>query len=148
MDATDRKILQILQDEFPLVPGPFQAVAERLGLTEAAVLDRVNRMKAAGVIRRIGATFDPRALGFASTLCAARVPAEKLAAFTAAVNASPWVTHNYRRDHEYNVWFTVIVPAAAAKEDFLRKVKAATGVTDILDMPAVRTFKIDARFAI
>jgi len=148
MDAMDRQLLQILQDEFPLVPRPFQAVAERLGLAEGEVLARVNRMKAAGVIRRIGATYDPRALGFVSTLCAARVPAEKLAAFTAAVNASPFVTHNYRRDHEYNVWFTVITPSMAAQADFIRKVKAETGVTDILDMPAARTFKIDAGFTI
>jgi len=147
MDAMDRQILQILQDEFPLVPAPFQAVADRLGLGEAEVLDRVRKLKEAGVIRRIGATFNSRALGFVSTLCAARVPAERLASFTAVVNASPFVTHNYRRDHEYNVWFTVIAPSAAARENFLREVKEQTGVTDILDLPAVRTFKIDARFA-
>jgi DNA-binding Lrp family transcriptional regulator len=100
------------------------------------------------VLRRIGATFNSRALGFVSTLCAARVPAERLASFTAVVNASPFVTHNYRRDHEYNVWFTVIAPSAVARENFLREVKEQTGVTDILDLPAVRTFKIDARFAV
>ncbi|HOF04979.1 MAG TPA: AsnC family transcriptional regulator [Syntrophales bacterium] len=148
MDETDRKILQILQDEFPLVPAPFRAVAERLGRDEAEVLERVRKMKEAGVIRRIGATFNPRALGFVSTLCAARVPVEKLASFTAVVNASPFVTHHYRRDHEYNLWFTVIAPSAAARDDFLRQVKDKTGITDILDMPAVRTFKIDARFPV
>jgi len=148
MDATDRQILQILQDEFPLVPRPFQAVAERLGLSEAEVLERVGRMKAAGMIRRIGATFNPRALGFVSTLCAARVPADRLADFSAVINSSPLVTHSYRRDHEYNVWFTVIAPSSAAREEFIRKVRAETGIIDILDMPAVRTFKIDARFAV
>ncbi|MDI9570085.1 MAG: AsnC family transcriptional regulator [Pseudomonadota bacterium] len=148
MDTTDRQILQILQDDFPLVPRPFRAVAERLGLDEAEVLDRVGRMKAAGAIRRIGATFNPRALGFVTTLCAARVPAGKVAAFRDLINASPLVTHNYRRDHEYNIWFTVIAPSAAAREEFIRKVREETGIVDILDMPAARTFKIDARFAV
>jgi len=148
MDSIDKQILRLLQDDFPLLPRPFEAVAERLGLTEAEVLDRVGKLKSAGAIRRIGATFNPRALGFVSTLCAARVPAEQLASFTAAVNASPFVTHNYRRDHEYNVWFTVIAPSAAARDEFLGKLKERTGVMDILDLPAVRTFKIDARFAV
>jgi len=146
MDEIDKEILNILQNEFPLVPCPFQVVADRLGIGEEDVLDRVKKMKGNGVIRRIGAIFDPRKLGYVSTLCAAKVPADKMALFTATVNASLYVTHNYRRNHDYNVWFTIIAPSEAAMQDFLAQVKNRTGVEDILNMRAVRTFKIDARF--
>lgn len=148
MDGINKKILNILQNEFPLVPCPFQVVADRLGIREEDVLDRVKKLKDDGVIRRIGAVFDPRKLGYVSTLCAARVPAEKMALFTATVNASPYVTHNYRRNHDYNIWFTIIAPSEAAMQDFIAQVKNGTGIEDILNMRAVRTFKIDARFDI
>ncbi len=146
MDDIDKEILNILQNEFPLVPCPFRVVAERLDIREEDVLDRVKKMKGDGVIRRIGAVFDPRKLGYVSTLCAARVPADKMALFTATVNASPYVTHNYRRNHDYNVWFTIIAPSEAAIQDFIAQVKIRTGIEDILNMRAVQTFKIDARF--
>lgn len=148
MDDIDRKILQILQDEFPLAPCPFRVVADKLGRGEDEIITRVREMKSAGAIRRIGAVFNPRQLGFVSTLCAAKVPEEKMALFTATVNASPFVTHNYRRNHEYNVWFTLIVPSAATRDGFLDEIKEKTGIADILSMEAVRTFKIDARFDI
>ncbi|MCX5829286.1 MAG: AsnC family transcriptional regulator [Deltaproteobacteria bacterium] len=148
MDEIDKKILNMLQNEFPLVPCPFQVVADKLGIREEDVLDRVKKLKDDGVIRRIGAVFDPRMLGYVSTLCAARVPAEKMELFTATVNASPYVTHNYRRNHDYNVWFTIIAPSEAAMQDFIAQVKNRTGIEDILNMRAVRTFKVDARFDI
>jgi siroheme decarboxylase len=148
MDEIDKKILNMLQNEFPLVPCPFRVVADRLGISEEDVLERVKRLKDDGIIRRIGAVFDPRKLGFVSTLCAARVPAEKMELFTATVNASPYVTHNYRRNHDYNVWFTIIAPSETAMQDFIAQVKTRTGIEDILNMRAVRTFKIDARFDI
>ncbi|MEI6315101.1 MAG: AsnC family transcriptional regulator [Syntrophus sp. (in: bacteria)] len=146
MDDIDKEILNILQNEFPMVPCPFLVVAEKLDIKEEDVLDRVKKMKGDGVIRRIGAVFDPRKLGYVSTLCAARVPADKMALFTATVNASPYVTHNYRRNHDYNVWFTIIAPSEAAIQDFIAQVKIRTGIEDILNMRAVQTFKIDARF--
>jgi len=146
MDEIDKKILNILQNEFPLVPCPFQAVAEGLGISEEDVLKRVKILKDDGTIRRIGAVFAPRMLGYVSTLCAARVPADKMASFTAAVNASPYVTHNYRRNHEYNIWFTIIAPSEAAMTGFIDHLKTGTGIEDILNMRAKRTFKIDARF--
>ena len=148
MDESDKKILNILQNEFPLVPCPFRVVAERLGSTEEDVLARVKKLKDDGTIRRIGAVFNPRMLGYVSTLCAAKVPADKMAPFTAAVNASPYVTHNYRRNHEYNVWFTIIAPSAGALLDFIDELRKGTGIEDILNLQAVRTFKIDARFDI
>jgi len=148
MDEIDKKILNILQKEFPLKERPFQIVAERCGLTEEEALGRIQKMKDEGIIRRIGAVFDGAKLGRASTLCAARVPEEKIENFVDVVNAYKGVTHNYLRDNEYNVWFTVNAASLKDIELFLVALKEKTGVTDILDMRAVRTFKIDASFEV
>jgi siroheme decarboxylase len=148
MDEIDKKILNILQKEFPIVEQPFLVVAEKCGISEDEAMSRIQKMKDSGVIRRIGAIFDGNKLGRISTLCAARVPEEELVKFVKAVNANPGVTHNYRRDHEYNVWFTLVVEDEPGIDSFLTKLKAETGVIDILNMRAVRTFKIDATFEV
>src|SRR4030042_913974 len=110
MDDTDKRLLNFIQEDFPLTAAPFAEVAERLGIGEPGGPERVARLKEEGVIRRIGAVFDLRKLGFTSTLCAARVPVEKMAAFVGTVNACPGGTHHYRRGHDYNVWVTLLVP--------------------------------------
>jgi siroheme decarboxylase len=146
MDEIDKKILNILQKEFPLVEQPFRVVAEKCGISEDETISRVQKMKDECIIRRIGAVFDGNKLGRVSTLCAARVPEEKIDSFVQIVNANKNVTHNYRRNNEYNIWFTVSAATAEELEAFLTEVKEKTGVTDILNMQAVRTFKIDASF--
>jgi AdoMet-dependent heme synthase len=146
MDAIDKKILNILQKEFPLEEQPFLIVAGRCGISEEETLARIQKMKDEGIIRRIGAVFAGQKLGRVSTLCAARVPEDKIDGFVQIVNANIGVTHNYRRDNEYNIWFTASAPTAEELELFLKDVKEKTGVADILDMRAVKTFKIDAAF--
>ena len=146
MDDIDKKILNILQKEFPLEERPFLIVAEKCGISEDETISHVQKMKDEGIIRRIGAVFDGAKLGRVSTLCAARVPEEKIDSFVQIVNANKGVTHNYRRNNEYNIWFTVNAATAEELETFLADVKKKTGVTDILDMRAVRTFKINASF--
>jgi DNA-binding Lrp family transcriptional regulator len=148
MDSIDKKILNIMQKEFPLTERPFQIVAEKCGISEEDALSRIQRLKDVGIIRRIGAVFDGAKLGRVSTLCAARVPQDKLEYFVSAVNMSKGVTHNYLRDNEYNVWFTLNASTAQEVEFFLADLKKKTGITDILDMRAVRTFKIDATFEV
>jgi DNA-binding Lrp family transcriptional regulator len=148
MDDIDKKILNILQNEFPLEERPFLIVAGRCGISEDEAITRIQKMKEKGIIRRIGAVFDGVKLGRVSTLCAARVPEDKIDLFVQTVNANKGVTHNYRRDHEYNIWFTVSAPTALELESFLKDVKEKSGVTDILDMRAVRTFKINASFEV
>jgi DNA-binding Lrp family transcriptional regulator len=146
MDEIDKKILNILQKEFPLVEQPFRVVAEKCGISEEETLSRIQKMKDEGIIRRIGAVFDGAKLGRVSTLCAARVPEDKINNFVKIVNADKNVTHNYRRNNEYNIWFTVSAATAGELKKFLTYVKKKTGVKDILDMRAVRTFKINASF--
>ncbi|HTZ39293.1 MAG TPA: AsnC family transcriptional regulator [Syntrophales bacterium] len=146
MDKTDRKILNILQTRFPLVPEPFDAVGAELGISGEEVIERVKRLKEKGIIRRIGAVFESRSLGYTSTLCAARVPEEKIRTFADVVNSYPGVTHNYRRNNEYNVWFTFIAPDRKALEQALDEIQKKTGVKDILSLQAVKTYKINATF--
>jgi DNA-binding Lrp family transcriptional regulator len=148
MDDYDKTILNLIQAGFPLTTRPFQTIGDRVGLSEDEVLNRLQRLKDMGIIRRIGAVFDPKKLGFASTLCSARVPEEKLRAFADIVNAFPGVTHNYRRNYAYNVWFTLIAPTEEALEGILAEIKDKTGITDILSMKAIKTYKINALFEV
>jgi len=146
MDDLDRKLLNRLQKGFPIVSEPYRKIGEDLGISEDEAFSRVKRLKEEGVIRRIGAVFEPDRLGFVSTLCAARVPGECLEAFVRAVNAFEGVTHNYERNHPYNVWFTVIAPSREEIDRILRELREKTGISDILDLRAVNKFKVDATF--
>lgn len=145
LDDVDRKLLDIVQDNFPLHPRPYRILAAQAGIGEDEALARINRMRDSGLIRRLGANFQSRKLGFVSTLCAAKVPPGQLEAFIARVNLEPGVTHNYLREHAYNVWFTLIAPSAAEKAEILKTIANDTGL-EILDLPATRLYKIKVDF--
>ena len=148
LDAVDKAILNRIQSNFPIDERPYTVIARELGLEEAQVLQRVQRLKAEGIIRRIGGNFVPHKVGFVSTLCAAQVPEERIAAFARVVNRYPGVTHNYRRDNEFNVWFTFIARSMEEIEANLTQISRETGVQTILNLPATKVFKIKAQFDI
>ena len=148
IDDIDRDILNRIQSGFPITTRPYRTIAEDLGLSESEVLKRVSRLKASGIIRRIGGNFTPEKLGFVSTLCAAKVPEEKIKQFAEVVNRYPGVTHNYRRENTYNVWFTFIAPSMDEINANLEQIAAETGVSDILNLPATKVFKIKAEFKV
>jgi len=148
LDATDKAILRRVQSRLPIAERPFAELGRELNLSEDQVLARLAELKRKGVIRRIGGNFNSSSLGFASTLCAAKVPPDKLPAFIAAVNAHPGVTHNYRREHEYNVWFTFIAETMEEIDDHLAQLTETTGVAEICSMPSLRMFKIKVDFPI
>ena len=139
-------ILNQIQRNFPVTHRPFLALARRTGIKEKEILRRVQRLKDLGIIRRIGASFSASAVGFSSTLCAARVPAEKIEEFVAVVNSYPGVTHNYEREGEYNLWFTLIAPSRRKIGEILEEISRKTGVLEILNLPATKTFKIAVDF--
>jgi DNA-binding Lrp family transcriptional regulator len=124
MDDIDRILLNLIQEDFPITAAPFAEVAAQLGIGEDDVLERIGSLKEDGVIRRIGAVFDLRNLGFASTLCAARVPEKEVRGFVEAL----------------------IAPGDEILEAALAAIKRETGIDDILSLRATRTFKINARF--
>lgn len=146
LEEIDRAILNRIQSDFPLTVRPFLTVAEDLGLTEREVLQRVKDLKEKGIIRRIGGNFVPGKLAYVSTLCAARVPADRIDEFAAVVNDYEGVTHNYQREGEFNVWFTFIAPSMQDIESHLSAISEKTGVKRILNLPATAVFKIKAHF--
>ncbi|MDR1660470.1 MAG: AsnC family transcriptional regulator [Desulfovibrio sp.] len=145
MDCIDRRLLDIIQTDFPLCPRPYAELGRRLGIAEKEALDRVRALRRKHVIRRLGANFQSSGLGFVSTLCAAEVPEDALESFIAAVNAEPGVTHNYLRGHSYNVWFTLISPSREEAQAVLDGITERTGVP-ILNLPATRIYKIRVDF--
>lgn len=146
LDEIDKAIINRIQSDFPIASRPYLVLAEDLDLTEEEVLGRVLRLKKIGIIRRIGGNFVPGKLGFVSTLCAARVPADKIDQFADVVNRYPGVTHNYQRDNTYNVWFTFIAPSMEEIDENLKQIAEETGIIDILNLPATKVFKIRAQF--
>jgi DNA-binding Lrp family transcriptional regulator len=146
MDAIDRELLNEIQTRFPITGKPFQDLGVRLNCSEEEILTRVRTLKSMGIIRRIGGNFDSKRLGFATTLCAARVPEDKMPGFVEVVNRYPEVTHNYLRDNPYNIWFTFVARSWEVVEGYIEEIKERTGVRDILNLPAVRTFKILVNF--
>jgi len=145
MDSVDRQLLDIIQTGFPLTPRPYADLAQMLGIGEEEALERVRALKASKIIRRLGANFQSAKLGFVSTLCAAKVPDDKMDAFVARVNACPGVTHNYLREHAYNIWFTLISPSQEDRLATLNAITQDTGIA-ILNLPATRLFKIRVDF--
>jgi len=146
MDEIDKAILNRIQSDFPITSQPYLTIADELNLAENDVLERVSRLKEMGIIRRIGGNFVPAKLGYVSTLCAARVPVDKIELFADVVNRFPGVTHNYRRENSFNVWFTFIAPSMEEIEQNLKEIEQETGITEILNLPATRVFKIKAQF--
>lgn len=152
LDHIDRLILNSIQEDFPVESRPYQALAERinqahrLSLTGDDVLGRVTNLKKNGYIRRLGAVFNARELGYNSTLCAARVPQDKVETFAARVNQAPQVTHNYLRSDELNVWFTFTSETQEELFNFLGKLKQETGVEEIHILESEKLFKIKVGF--
>ena len=146
MDQLDKDILNIIQTDFPLAAHPYAVIGERVGLSEDEAYDRIMRLKDEKIIRRIGATFDSRKLHFTSTLCALKCPPEKLEAVAAIVGSFPQVTHNYERNHTYNLWFTVIAESQERLQAILDEISERGGVDKVRSMPAKKLIKIKVDF--
>lgn len=145
LDATDRRLLNIIQSDFPLEGRPYARLASELDISEAEAFDRVRALRASGFIRRLGANFQSSRLGFVSTLCAMSVPPDRLAAVTELLNSCAGVTHNYERAHHYNIWFTLISPSRAEAARILADLEHKSGLS-ILNLPATHFFKIRVDF--
>ncbi|MBW2604964.1 MAG: AsnC family transcriptional regulator [Deltaproteobacteria bacterium] len=146
IDEIDRTILNRIQSDFPLTTRPYLSIAENLHLSEDQVIKRLKRLKKKGIIRRIGGNFVPEKLGFVSTLCAAKVSQDNIDNFARAVNRYPGVTHNYRRDNNYNIWFTFIAQSMDEIKNNLENISQETSVKEIINMPATKMYKIRAHF--
>ena len=151
MDELDQKLLAALQDGFPLDAQPYARLAEEVGLDadeQQAVFDRVMGLIDDGPIRRLGASFDSRRLGFEPTLVALRLPDERVAEVAELVNRYDEVTHNYQRTGQWNLWFTVIARSSGRQGEILAAIRRAARLeeTDMMNLPVERLLKIDVRF--
>jgi DNA-binding Lrp family transcriptional regulator len=144
LDETDKQLLNLMQGRFPLDPRPFARVAELAELTEAEVLERVRFLLDKRIIREITPIFDTRAFGYASMLVAAKVDPEHPHRAAQFINTHPGVTHNYLRDHDFNLWFTIAVePQSRLGLDGTLDVMAGrTGAESIRQLPTLKLFKI------
>jgi siroheme decarboxylase len=150
LDSMDLHILDALQNDIQLVPRPFAAIAQRLGIPEQVLLDRIQRLQDEGIVRGISPILESRHMGLsAATLIALRVPDDRVHEIAAIISSYPEVSHNFRRDHYYALWFTL----SGKNEEDLRRVLAEilrrTGIpdTDVLNLPTVRKLKVDVRFS-
>ena len=149
LDTLDKELLQHLQDKFPLAKRPWAEIGKRLGITEEEVLSRSERLSSDGVIRKLRTILNGQKVGgCASTLMAMRVPAEKMEKVVSIVNEYMSVTHNYQREHDYNLWFTVTTCGGKDLRSTVDEIKGRTGIpdSDVLDLPTTRVFKVDVRF--
>ncbi|WP_245644155.1 Lrp/AsnC family transcriptional regulator [Magnetospirillum moscoviense] len=145
IDDTDRAIINALQGGFPVCDRPFLVAAESLGLTETALIDRIAKLRADGVLSRFGPMYNADRFGGHNTLVAIEVPEDRFDEVAAIVNAFPEVAHNYARAHRLNMWFVVAAQSRAEVDRVLTEVEAATGLT-VHDMPKQREFHVGLRF--
>jgi DNA-binding Lrp family transcriptional regulator len=144
LDETDKKLLNLMQGSFELRADPFAGVADRADIAETEVLSRVQRLLEKRIIREITPIFDTRALGYSSMLVAAKVDARYPHRAAQFINSHPGVTHNYLRNHDFNLWFTLAVePGSKLGLDGTLDVMAArTGAQSIRQLPTLKLFKI------
>jgi siroheme decarboxylase len=144
LDDADRKLLNLMQGSFALSRRPFAHVAELAGIPEAEVMRRVQRLLDKRIIREITPIFDTRALGYQSMLVAAKVDPEHPHRAAKLINAHPGVTHNYLRNHDFNLWFTIAVEPGSklGLGGTLEVLQAETGAESIRELPTLKLFKI------
>ncbi|MEJ7783218.1 MAG: AsnC family transcriptional regulator [Solirubrobacteraceae bacterium] len=144
LDDTDRKLLNLLQGSFPLEPRPFARVAELAGLSEDDVLGRTQNLLDDRIIRQLTPIYDTRAFGYGSMLVAAKVDAEHPWGPAKIVNSHPGVSHNYLRNHEFNMWFTLAVEenSKLGLQGTLDVLQELTGAESIRQLPTLKLFKI------
>jgi DNA-binding Lrp family transcriptional regulator len=144
MDAADKRLCDLIQNDFPLVERPYAAAGAQLEMSEDEVLERITRLRSDRIIRQVSAIFDTRRLGYVSSLVAARTTPERADEAAAVINTHPGVTHNYERQHEFNIWFTVGVPPTSrlGLDRTIELLGELAQVDVIRPLPALRFFKI------
>ena len=144
LDELDRRLLNLLQGSFPIAVRPYARVAELGGLPEEEVLGRTKRLLDERIIREITPIFDTRVLGYSSMLVAARVDPENPWRAAKIINSHPGVSHNYLRDHDFNLWFTIATEPGSSLglEGTLEVLERLTGAESIRQLPTLRLFKI------
>ncbi len=146
LDGIDRRLLNIVQVEFPLTSQPYDDLGLRLGIDRDEVMRRIEQLKVKGIIRQISPVLDSRRLGYQTTLVAIRMNEDKLERAERLIAEHPGVSHGYERNHEFNIWITLATPPEANMEAELQKLGSLIEADAIFSLPAVKMFKIGAYF--
>ena len=149
LDLMDRKLLEKAQNSFPLTARPWRSIGRELGISEREVITRLNRLSKQGFIRKIGPALDAGQTNLrASTLVAMKVHEGRIQNVAKMIGEQRGVTHCYQREHDYNLWFTIAARNQPEIRKTLEAIRHAAGVTkdEMLNLPSIRTFKIDVRF--
>jgi len=145
LNKFQKELCNIIQEPLPLRPAPFADIAERLSSDEATVISQLQELKSLGIIRRFNGTINYRALGKVAALVTAHIPENDLTAAIAVINALPGVSHNYLREHKYNLWFTLQADSIEQIENLLANLSRRLGCR-FHSMPATKVFKLYVRF--
>lgn len=141
MDALDRRIINQLQKGFPVCERPFQAAADELGSSESELVERIGRMLDDGLLTRFGPMYHAEHMGGALSLCAMRVPEERFETVTQQVNALPEVAHNYRREHDMNMWFVLATESQETLQAAIDRIESDTGLR-VFNLPKLEEFYV------
>ncbi|MDQ6810395.1 MAG: AsnC family transcriptional regulator [Actinomycetota bacterium] len=144
LDDADRRLLNLMQGSFPIAPRPYQHVAALAGLTEAELMARVQRLLERRIIRQVTPIFDTRALGYSSMLVAAKVDPEHPHRAAQVINRHPGVSHNYLRNHDFNLWFTIATEpdSELGLQGTLEVLAREAGAESVRQLPTLKLFKI------
>lgn len=145
-EGQQNELARTIQNRIPWERRPFRTVADTVGLSEAEVIDQLRAWDADGKLREISAVLEGSTLGYESALVAAAIPEEELERVAAVVGAHPTVTHNYRREHHFNLWFTIAVPESMGLTQTLQLLEREAGVERFHALPRTHTFKIGVNF--
>ncbi|MDF2566710.1 MAG: Transcription regulator AsnC-type [Oscillospiraceae bacterium] len=146
MDKIDAQILNLLQKGLPLCETPYREIANQIGTDEQDVLTRIKILKDKGTIRRISGFFNPRSLGYTSTLCAVNAPQKSVESVSQVINEYLEVTHSYLRDNDqFNIWFTVIASGKEEMDRIIDEIERKIGFT-VQNFPSRKFFKIKVNF--
>ena len=145
LGESDKELLNEIQWTFPLVTRPFDAISKKFDTTPEIIKEKLNNLKEIGVLRQLSAIFDTRKLGYTSSLVAMEIEHDKLDYVASQINRHPGVSHNYERDHQFNLWFTLAVPPGADLNAELEKFNVLKGIKKVRMLPTLQLFKIGVK---
>ncbi|AWB43874.1 Lrp/AsnC family transcriptional regulator [Paenibacillus sp. CAA11] len=146
MDTIDQQLLNLIQQGIPLDPKPYHALAQQLGLAPEETVQRLKDLREQKYIRRIGAVLNPVKLGYKSKLYALEVSEDRFYQTAETVNQYQGVTHNYRRDHRLNMWFTLSTRSDDERQLILDEIRRVSGCARVYEFPSQQTFKLRVFF--
>lgn len=146
IDEIDKKLVSLIQRNFPLAEEPFSILGEILGISGEQVISRIENLKEGGIVRLIGPVFDARKLGYQSTLVAMKVKEDRMDMAAGIIGKHPWISHAYQRNNDLNLWFTLAQSSDVDMQVELNRLKDSIGAEAVVSLPALKVFKIGAYF--